>query len=139
VNRFHRRARDERGAVAVEFALISTMLFMLLFGIIEFGQVYSQYEVFVNAAREGARVGAVRQNQAAMQSAVTNASTGYTLNDGNPVTITVNGAAAADPPCSDSTVGQPVAVSWTQPFTINIPFLPSWHPQVGIKGVFECE
>jgi Flp pilus assembly protein TadG len=137
VSRLRGRAREERGAVAVEFALISTILFMLIFGIIEFGRVYSQYEVFVNAAREGARVGAVRGSQSAIQSAISDASSGYTLS-ATP-SITVNGLAAADPPCGDATVGRPVAVAWSQAFSISIPFLPAWNPHVTIRGVFECE
>jgi hypothetical protein len=68
---------------------------------------------------------------------VTNAASGYQLSQ-TPV-ITVNGGPAGDPPCSDLTVGQPIAVSWDQTFTISIPFLPAWNPAVHIKGVFECE
>jgi hypothetical protein len=108
-----------------------------LFGITEFGITYSKYEVFLNAAREGARVGAIRGTQASMQSAITNASQGYTPSQ-TPA-ITVNGGPAGDPACTDATVGQPVAVTWTQNFTISIPFLPDFHPSVLIKGVFECE
>ena len=133
-----RDIRDERGVAAVEFALISVVLFLIVFGIIEFGKTYSQYEVFVNAAREGARKGAIRASQVDIQSAVTNASTGYSLSQ-TPV-ITVNGGPPGDPtPCNDQTVGQPIAVSWDQTFSISIPFLPAWHPAVHIKGVFECE
>ena len=132
-----RDIRDERGVAAVEFALISVVLFLIVFGIIEFGKTYSQYEVFINAAREGARKGAIRASQADIQSAVTNASTGYDLSQ-TPA-INVNGGPAGDPPCNDQTVGQPIAVSWDQTFSISIPFLPAWHPAVHIKGVFECE
>lgn len=32
--------RDTRGATAVEFALIAPMIFMLIFGLIEFGRLY---------------------------------------------------------------------------------------------------
>jgi Flp pilus assembly protein TadG len=131
------RAAEERGVAAVEFALILSLLVMLVFGIIEFGRTYSQYEVFLNAAREGARTGAIRHSQSDMQSAVTNASTGYTLS-ATP-TITVDGVAASDPPCNDQTVGHSVAVSWNQTFAISIPLLPAWSPSVRIRGVFTCE
>ena len=43
--------RREHGAAAVEFAIVSTVLFMIVFGIIEFGRTYSQYEVMQGAAR----------------------------------------------------------------------------------------
>src|SRR5437867_1658917 len=132
-----KRAADDRGVAAVEFALILSLLLMLVFGIIEFGRTYGQYEVFVNAAREGARTGAIRHTKSDMQNAVTNASSGYTLSQ--TPTITVNGAAASDPPCNDQTVGQSVAVSWNQTFKISIPLLPAWAPSVQIRGVFTCE
>ena len=49
----------ERGASAVEFALILPLLVFFIFGIIEFGfYVYNQ-QVITNASREGARAGIV--------------------------------------------------------------------------------
>ncbi len=54
-----RRARRERGAVAVEFALIAPLLFGLLFGFLEVGLLVLGSTAGTNAAREGARVGIV--------------------------------------------------------------------------------
>ena len=53
-----RRGAD-RGAVAVEFALILPILVMILFGIIEFGFVLAQKAALSSAVREGARYGSV--------------------------------------------------------------------------------
>ena len=52
--------RDERGASAVEFAIIAAVLFMVLFGIIQFGIAYNRYQGLNGAAREGARLGALQ-------------------------------------------------------------------------------
>jgi len=54
----HSRARPERGAVAVEFALILPLLVMLLLGITTSGLSYSNALGVTNAVREGARFGA---------------------------------------------------------------------------------
>lgn len=51
--------RRRRGAAAVEMALVMPVLFTMLFGIIEFGWMLSVQNSMVNAAREGARVGAL--------------------------------------------------------------------------------
>ena len=53
-----RRRRNERGAAAVEFALVMPLLLMLLFGIISTGMTFSDHLSATNAAREGARYGA---------------------------------------------------------------------------------
>lgn len=50
--------RSERGASAVEFAIVAPLLFLLLFGIIEFARAISVYTAVSTAAREGARYGA---------------------------------------------------------------------------------
>jgi Flp pilus assembly protein TadG len=53
-----RDERGERGAVALEFALIMPLLIMLMMGITTAGLSYSQSIGLTNAVREGARFGA---------------------------------------------------------------------------------
>jgi hypothetical protein len=52
-------ARREDGAAAVEFAIVATLFFMLVFGIIDFGFAFHSWNNTSNAAREGARKAAV--------------------------------------------------------------------------------
>jgi Flp pilus assembly protein TadG len=54
-----RRGRGDEGASFVEFALISVLLFTILFGIINFGLILSFRQDVTRAAAEGARGGAV--------------------------------------------------------------------------------
>lgn len=54
-----RRLRRERGAATVEFAVIAVVLFLLVFGIIEFGILLFDKHILTNASREGARAGIV--------------------------------------------------------------------------------
>jgi Flp pilus assembly protein TadG len=60
---------NERGAAAVEFALLAPVLIMLLFGIMEFGRAYSTQISLTNAAREGARVMAITNSAGAARDA----------------------------------------------------------------------
>jgi Flp pilus assembly protein TadG len=57
------RCRDDRGAAAVEFALVMPILILLLFGIIEFARVWNVKQVLTDAAREGARIAVVAERQ----------------------------------------------------------------------------
>lgn len=52
-------ARGERGTALVEFALILTLFFLLIFGMIEFGVDYNNYISVRNGSREAARMGVV--------------------------------------------------------------------------------
>ena len=52
-------ARGDHGAALVEFALVASMLFMLIFGILHFGLILSFDQDMTRAAAEGARAGAV--------------------------------------------------------------------------------
>ncbi|MGH2597448.1 MAG: TadE/TadG family type IV pilus assembly protein [Actinomycetota bacterium] len=58
----NRLRREERGAAAVEFAIVASLFFMLVFGIIDFGFAFHSWNNAVNAAREGARTAAVDPN-----------------------------------------------------------------------------
>ena len=53
-----KNAGNNKGVAAVEFAIIAPLLFVLLFGIIEFGVVLYNQAVITNASREGARYAA---------------------------------------------------------------------------------
>jgi Flp pilus assembly protein TadG len=47
----------------VEFAIVSIIFFMLVFGIIDFGFAFHSWNNAVNSAREGARIAAVNANE----------------------------------------------------------------------------
>jgi Flp pilus assembly protein TadG len=51
--------KNERGGSLIEFVLIAPFLFLLLFGIIEFGLLLHDRAIIINASREGARAGIV--------------------------------------------------------------------------------
>lgn len=60
---------SERGAVAVEFAIVAPVLVMLLLGIVEFSRAYNAQASLSAAAREGVRVMAITGNQTTARTA----------------------------------------------------------------------
>ncbi|MCT1433984.1 pilus assembly protein, partial [Dietzia maris] len=50
----------DRGAAAVEFALVLPILLLLVLGILEFGRAYHVQTILSNAARDGVRVMALQ-------------------------------------------------------------------------------
>lgn len=65
--------RSERGAAAVEFALLLPVLLMLVLGTIEFGRVYNAQITLTNAARDGVRVMAISNDPTGAKTAAKNA------------------------------------------------------------------
>src|SRR5687767_3857600 len=57
------RLRNRRGAVLVEFVLVSLILMFTIIGIIEFGRAVWTHNSIGHAAREGARWAIVRGNE----------------------------------------------------------------------------
>ena len=53
------RLKKEKGAAAVEFALLLPLLVVIVFGITTFGFVYKEYITLTHAARDGVRLAAV--------------------------------------------------------------------------------
>jgi Flp pilus assembly protein TadG len=51
-----RLVRSEHGAELVEMAIVTPILLLLVFGIVDFGFMFQRYVVLTNAAVEGARV-----------------------------------------------------------------------------------
>ena len=50
------RRSEERGAAALEFAIILPIFMLIIFGMVEFGFLLNRYISVTQAAREGARV-----------------------------------------------------------------------------------
>ncbi len=53
------RRKRRRAAAAVELAIVTPILLTMLFGIIEYGWLFTVRQALVNAAREGARTAAL--------------------------------------------------------------------------------
>jgi TadE-like protein len=68
--------RGEDGAAAVEFAIVATLFFMLVFGIIDFGFAFHSWNNAANAAREGARKAAVDSNPSDVRQRVLDSASG---------------------------------------------------------------
>jgi Flp pilus assembly protein TadG len=118
--------------VAVEFALILPVLFLIVFGTIEFGRVYSQFQVFNGAAREGARCAAVKStpfSDCVVQDRIDGAASPYVPDEDATVSVL----------CTDLTVGDPVTVSWPQTFDLSIPFWNDVTITKTIEATFRCE
>jgi len=60
--RVHGLLHNERGTALVEFALIAPLLFLLLFGVIEFGRVLNYYNDLTQLSGQGARAAVVSRN-----------------------------------------------------------------------------
>ena len=61
----HKTNRNQRGAALVELAIVSTVFFTVLFGILEFGRLLWTHNALEDAARRGARYATIRKNDAA--------------------------------------------------------------------------
>jgi len=134
------RISREDGVAAVEFAIILPVLALILFGVLEFGRVWSQYQVFQGAAREGARCAAVKATDfgdCEIQASIDQAASPYEWN--KPATVQIVGGPMAPNGCTDATQGEDVQVSWAQPLEIDIPFWKNVTVTSNIKAVFRCE
>ena len=136
------RISREEGVAAVEFAIILPVLCLILFGVLEFGRVWSQYQLFQGAAREGARCAAVKAtdfSECEIQPAIDNAASPYETAATADVQILGGGAGGGPDGCADEDHGKDVQVSWDQPLQINIPFWSNVTVTSNIKAVFRCE
>jgi Flp pilus assembly protein TadG len=110
--------RKQRGAAAVEFAVVAPIFVLLLFGMIEYGRMVMVQQMLTNATREGAR--------RAVLDGTTVASVKTTVQDylaGGHITVNDN-EITVNPDPSSAAFGDPVNVSLTVPFS-RVSWLPS--------------
>lgn len=121
------KRESERGAAAVEFAILLPLLLMLVLGTIEFGRAYNAQIILTNAARDSVRVMAIKNDPAGAKTAARNAasSVSTSIPDGN---ITISPATCA----TDKQVSVTISYNLSSITGIAGPF-----PMTG-KGVMLC-
>ena len=127
----HARARRERGAAAVEFALVAPILILLVFGIISYGYMLSFRQAMSQGAAEGARAGAVwasayapsqdAQRIAAARTGVDEALSSYGVSCSSGATCQIRMQACGTGTCLAVTVTYPYG---TRPLTPDVPLVP---------------
>jgi len=97
-----RNIRGQRSQALIEFALVSPVLLLLLFGIVDLGRAIFYYDTLNHAAREGARAAVRASNQMPTNADVLNTVSGQML--GAPVTAPCpqGPVTAATPPANSA-------------------------------------
>ena len=110
----------QRSQALIEFALVSPVLLLLTFGVVDIGRAVFYYDTLNHAAREGARVAVRASNQLPTYNDVINAVTGQMA--GAPVTAPCpqGPVTAATPPANSAWVyvtepNPPATVETTPP------------------------
>jgi len=137
--RMARGADHDRGAAAVEFALLLPMVLLLVFGLIDFGRALNAQVTLTQAAREGARLAALGQSNPNVVSRTQAAATGL-----KSVSVTV---VTACPAGAGLGVDAKVKVSYTFSFVTPVSAVaglfgkPGWGSSATLTatGVMPCE
>ena len=128
--RAHRSGWRQRGAAALEFALVAPVLILMILGMIDFGMVMNAQALVANAARDGARVASLNGTEANSRTAALRSTTSL---GGTAPTVAVECFTdiAATTACTGSNYdtakagGYIVRVTVTYTYTWITP-LPSW-------------
>jgi len=140
--------RSERGAAAVEFALVLPILLIIVFGVIDFGFLFGQKLALNNAARQAARYAAVENRTCAdVKTEAVNASAPTIVLPSSNVAIKRTSLAnpcstpATDQPCKGSVDQDNVTVTLTFDAPVLVPIIPGLgnHKVLNATGVFRCE
>jgi Flp pilus assembly protein TadG len=126
-------SRSERGAAAVEFALVLPLLVLLIAGIAEFGRLYYLQTTISGAAREGVRTMALQNNAGAARSTAKTAAGAVSLSDAQIVVSTLPGGDCL----STSTTTVTATVTITYNTALMTGFFDASKTLTG-KGVMRC-
>lgn len=142
-----RHDRDDRGASAVEFALIVPILLVVVFGIVNFGFVFAQQISLNNGARQAARYAVVDNRTCAqieIEGQTSAATIGMDTSDVPVPSITSCPVGSTlVKPCTGKPSGTNVTVTMTRSATWAVPFPPLFTagnaPALTGTGVMRCE
>jgi Flp pilus assembly protein TadG len=107
---------EERAVALTEFALVAPLLFLLLFGVIDFGKAFNYWNDETQLAGQGARFAAVNSNPSgtlSLQQYIQAQSDSNELKNGGTASVPTSGKAKVciSFPNSTSQVGDPVQVT----------------------------
>jgi Flp pilus assembly protein TadG len=106
-----RRRGGDRGAAAVEFAIVFPVLMLIVFGIIDFGRALNDQITLTQAAREGARLEALGESNVAQ-------STQSAAGGLSPVTVTITSTCPAGAgPTANAVVNVSYSFSFVTPLS----------------------
>lgn len=109
----------------VEFAIVITVLMLMLFGIVEFGRGYNAKTAITGAVRDGARAAALGQSSTAVQTAVKASAPTVTFKS---ISVTA---------CPSGGGGNATVVA-TSDWTYDIPLFGSKTKTITATGVMRC-
>jgi len=133
VRALRRQRRHQRGAVAVEAALLTPLLLLLFFGIIEFGMLFKDYLSVTSSVRAGARMASAepRVSTFGADAAAQIANEGAAIDMGNVEALWVYRAAANGYPVgsngtSFNACSQCIKYSWNNSQKKFVAFSTTW-------------
>ena len=117
--------KNDEGVTAIEFAIISPVLILLMTGVFQFGIAMNQYLNLTNAVAQGALTLALSRGSTTSYSAVTSAigsAAPNLLPAQTTITVRINGVACTtDATCSAALIaGQPALVRATYPCNLTV-------------------
>jgi Flp pilus assembly protein TadG len=127
----------------VEFAIVLSVLILLVFGIVQFGLAWHRVQGLQAAVREGARLASIGATYNEIQARVREAQSAF---DPNHVAVSTQpGSTGTQRPCASAGLGNPVAVTASvnsatyQQYAVDIPLWGKYTPTYTATGVFRCE
>ncbi|QOD02401.1 TadE/TadG family type IV pilus assembly protein [Pseudarthrobacter sp. BIM B-2242] len=132
------KTKKERGAVAVEMAILLPLLLMLLIGTIEFGRVFNVQISLNQAAREGARHAAIHYGDPTLDVEGTALAAAPSL-DNLTVLVTDNATECADDGANVEVIARTTLNSVSGLFDVELLGMPVIFPlELTGRGVMRC-
>ena len=140
-----KKLKAQKGAAAIEFAIVLPLFIVLTFGIIEFGIIMYNKAIITNASREGARFGILFVDPCHNDTAIANRVKDFLKfdpNDNSSILINLGGASAPPttlvlPAARSSSDHTPISVTVTYPYDFMVVpnFLPGLPQTLTLSGI----
>lgn len=126
----------EEGASTVEFAIVLTVLLLILFGTIQFGIAYNRKQGLQAAAHEGARLASTGASMDEVSSTIRSAQSLFNSSD-----VSVVADPEGDPPCKrpGDVVTIRAEVAPTDEYAVTIPLFGTYPIHYTATAQFRCE